>query len=546
MLLQVNGAQFLELVKHGIKNLELNRQRLNDLNVFPVPDGDTGTNMLMTLRYGFESVRDADAPLHRVAAKLATSASFGARGNSGVILSQFFKGLADGLSGCETADAATLSAALTSAYKFAYTSVAKPVEGTMLTVMREAADGLAAALPIGSVDEAISTYLAEARRSLEHTPDLLPILRKAGVVDSGGSGVVCFFEGVEKYLRGEPIGAPESTEECEVFDFSLVNKDTRFDYGYCVEGLIQLRCEPDAFDRDGFKAGLEKLGNSIVSTVVGDKLKIHIHTKRLSRLMDYCQAVGEFLTIKIENMTLQNLAKKSKEEPMQKFLIREDDGECSFAIVAAATNRTTQRMFSEMGADVVIMSELAPSSQDFIDAFRHIKGKRNILVFPNSPNSILTSMQAGTMYRDAVVTVINSRSVAACYSALAMIDFSEDASTALATANRVISGITEFSLYLATKDVQFGSRRIKKNEFFSMHGDRIYDTGATLEIVTLATLRQVLEKNEFSVITVFYNSDIADEYIEQLAEKINGLGFDIEVATVMTGESSCSLTVTCE
>ncbi|MBR5448706.1 MAG: DAK2 domain-containing protein, partial [Clostridia bacterium] len=481
-----------------------------------------------------------------VAAKLATSASFGARGNSGVILSQFFKGLADGLSGCEVADAAALSLALTSAYKFAYTSVARPVEGTMLTVMREAGDALAAAMPIESVDGAISVYLAEARRSLDRTPDLLPILRKAGVVDSGGSGIVCFFEGVDKYLRGEPIGTTESTEECEVFDFSLVNKDTKFDYGYCVEGLIQLRCEPDAFDRDGFKAGLEKLGNSIVSTVVGDKLKIHIHTKRLSRLMDYCQGTGEFLTIKIENMTLQNLAKKSKEEPVQKFLVREDDGECSFAVVAVATNRTTQRMFSDMGADVVIMSELAPSSQDFIDAFGHVNGKKNILVFPNSPNSILTSMQAGTMHRGAIVTVINSRSVAACYSALAMMDFEEDVPSAIAGANRVIAGITEFSLYLATKDVKFGSRRIAKNEFFSMHGERIYDTGPTLEVVTLATLKQVLTKKEYSVVTVFYNSDIAEEYIEQLTEKINGLGFDVEVATVMTGESSCSLTVTCE
>lgn len=546
MVSKMNAALFLELVESGLKNLDLNRRRLNDLNVFPVPDGDTGTNMLMTLRVGYEAVKDMDASLSDVSSKLATSACFGARGNSGVIFSQFFKGLADGLSSHYEADATALSSALTSAYKHAYKSVAKPIEGTMLTVMREAAVALENALPLKSVDEAVKVYLTEARRSLDRTPDLLPVLRKAGVVDSGGSGVVCFFEGVEKYLLGEEIGADNNDEKCETFDFSLVNKDTVFEYGYCVEGLIQLKLNVDDFDHDRFKDGFKRLGNSIVSTVVDDKLKIHIHTKSLARVMDYCQKVGEFLTIKIENMTLQHIAKKNEETLQNKFLVREDSEPCDFAIVAVATNRVMQRMFSDMGADVVIMSDIAPSSRDFMDCFEHIKNKKNILVFPNSSNSILTSMQAGTMYRGADVTVINCRSAAECYSALAMIDFESKTATAVATAKEVISGLTEFSLYVATKDVTFGSKRIAKNAFFSLADNNILATGRTLEEVTLSTLKNILGKNQYSVVNLFYDADMADEYIDGLINAIDALGFDVEVSAVMIGESTSRLTVTCE
>lgn len=546
MVSKINAALFSELVEHGLKNLELNRRRLNDLNVFPVPDGDTGTNMLMTMRYGYDAVRGSDESLPAVASRLATSASFGARGNSGVILSQFFKGLAEGFKSTNEADAAAFSHALTLAYKYAYASVAKPVEGTMLTVMRESAVALEKALPLKSIDGAVAVYLSEARRSLARTPDILPILRKAGVVDSGGSGVVCFFEGVEKYLLGEEIGAGESEEKVETFDFSIVNKDTVFSYGYCVEGLIQLKCDTYDFDHYSFKSGLEHLGGSIVSTLIGDKLKIHIHTKRLSRLMEFCQEVGEFLTIKIENMTLQHLAQKKEEQTYSKLLVRDDSEPCDFGVVAVAINRVMQRMFSEMGADVVMHSEISPSSRDFLDSFECIKDKKNILVFPNSSNSILTSMQASTMYRGAAVTVINCCSIAECYAALAMMDFEADTRTAIATAKEVISGITEFSLYVAGKDVSFGSKRIAKNEFFSLSHNNILATGNTLEEVTLASLKKIIPEKEISVVSLFYSADMADEYIEKLVGAIDSLGFDVEVSTVMVGESACRLTVTCE
>ena len=544
MVQKIDGPAFAELVEYGIKNVELHKTELNDLNVFPVPDGDTGTNMLMTLKYGFEMAKNYDENLGVCAEKLGYSASFGARGNSGVILSQFLKGIADGLCGLTEADAVGFSKALTSGYKSAYASVARPVEGTMLTVMRESADALSAALPVESIDEALVVYLNEARESLARTPELLPILKKANVVDSGASGIVCFFDGMLKYLKGEKISSPKTKENTELIDFSLVNKDTNFEYGYCVEGLIQLVCETEKFDHDEFKLKLSSCGNSIVTTIVGDKLKIHVHTKNLSRIMEFCQSVGEFLTIKIENMTLQNIMKKQDSVPEEKFLVREDE-ECDFGVIAVTVSQGTQQFFSDMGADVVILSDIAPSGQDFIDAFSLCK-KKNIIVFPNSSNSILTAMRAAAMCEGANVHVINCRSVAECYAALAIMDFEGDAASAISSAKDTISAAYEFSLYQANKNVKFGSKRIAERDFFSLSNNSILEIGKTLEDVAVATAKRVLETGEYSVLTIFYGDNLGEEYIEFMVEKINSLGFDAEIATVKIGEDASNLTVLCE
>ena len=545
MIQKIDGPAFGELVEYGIKNLELHKKELNDLNVFPVPDGDTGTNMLMTLKYGFESAKNYEGNLSECAEKIGSGASFGARGNSGVILSQFLKGIADGLHGLNEADASALSLALTSGYKSAYAAVARPVEGTMLTVMREAADALTEALPIDSIDSAIEFYLDEARKSLARTPDLLPILKKAGVVDSGASGIVCFFEGMLKYLLGEDIQIEESRENAEIFDFSLVNKDTVFDYGYCVEGLLQLMCDPDEFDHNGLKVKLSSVGNSIVTTVVGDKLKIHVHTKTLSSVMEYCQSVGEFLTIKIENMTLQNMQKRQNKLPEEKFLVREDDSNGDFGVVAVATSQGTQQFFSDMGADVVILSDIAPSSQDFIDAFSLVKNK-NIIVFPNSSNSILTAMSAAAMYEGASVNVINCKSVSECYASLAIMDFDDDVASAISSAKDTISAAYEFSIYVAGKDVKFGSKQIVKDDYFSLSNNSILEIDKTFEGVVLATVKRVLETGKYSVITLFYGDSLDEEFIDYLIEKIDEFGFDAEVATVKIGNDISKLTVLCE
>lgn len=538
---EINGTNYLLALQGGIKNLDNHKKILNDLNVFPVPDGDTGTNMVMTLRYGMETVRNmTDEPVSKIAASFASSAVYGARGNSGVIVSQFFKGISEALSDKECVDAPALSQAFDKGRDVAYKSVLKPVEGTMLTVIKDASHAVSAALPLDSVVDAVKIFLEEARLSLARTPLLLPILKKAGVVDSGGSGIVFFFEGVYKQLIGEEIEAPHEHQQTEIIDLSRFNTSTKFNYGYCTEGLIQLCQPPEKFNLSDFSAELGRIGKSVVATLEGDKVKIHVHTKDLGALMRLCQSKGEFLTIKIENMTVQNMQLQPKPREPQKFLVSELDGECDFGVVAATTTETVQKMFADMGADVVILSDIAPSSQDFMDAFALVK-KRDIVVFPNSSNSILSSMQAAGFYKDARVAVLNSRSVSDCYAALSTMTFTSTFAEALSNAKDSISELYGVGIYHATKDTRFGDKEIKKNHFFSLADNSIISVAKSLEEVTLETVKSACGSSEYSLLNIFCGQDMSYEYIEHLKSKIEGLGYDFEIASIHTDEVGYSL-----
>ena len=547
MLKTIDGFSFVRLIENGVTNLVKNKKALNDLNVFPVPDGDTGTNMVMTLRYAYDSLGEPTESASEVALRFATAAVFGARGNSGVITSQFFKGLAQGFKNQATVDTKGFAKALESGYEYAYRSVVKPVEGTMLTVLRDGAKAVKKAR-FESVDELIKAYLTEAKASLQRTPELLPILKKAGVVDSGGSGIVCFFEGALAYLNGEELVAEEEIAVSERVDLTKFNKDTKFSYGYCIEGLLQLVV--DDFDQDDLKDELSDLGNSIVMTLEGDKLKLHIHSKRLGEVIEECQQYGEFLTIKVENMTVQNMNKKpakseKKEEKERKFLYAEEKTEFDFAVVAAVPNAYLQNKFFEMGADVVIMSDVAPSAQDFLDAFEYARAKE-ILVFPNSSNSILTSMHAGSLYKNGRVTVLNSRSVEECYVSLGLIEFEEGAHKAVDTVNEVISNLCQVFIYHSFKDIQYGKRQVKSNEFFSLYDKNILETGDSVKEVALKTIEQVVQQKERNILTLFYGSEMSEEFMETLAQTIGERYPLLEISLVPTKETTCDIVLAFE
>ena len=548
MIKTINGSCFLELMEAGVKNLEKNRKMLNDLNVFPVPDGDTGTNMVMTLRGGISASQGAST-LSDAARKFAQSAVFGARGNSGVIISQFFKGMAAELDGCDEADAKKLCASLKKGVELAYTAVAKPVEGTMLTVLREASYAIDK-LDLQSIDEAIEAFVTHAKVSLKNTPELLPILKKAGVVDSGACGVVCIFEGMQMQLSGESIDSDESEigSVAQSIDLDRFNKNTAFKHGYCVEGVIQLTIDECDFVHEVFKREICSFGNSLVSSLEGDKIKLHVHVHSLETLFGYCRRFGEFLTVKIDNMTVQEIMNEPAPAPelkVQKFLRSDIQSDAQFAIVAVATTPEMQLKFCEMGADVCIMSDIAPSSKDFMDAF-DLTGASEILVFPNSPNSILASMQAGSFYKKGRVTVLNSRSLAECYSCLSVMDFDANASEAVALSNSTISGIYQISVYHAVKDVTFGSRKISRNEFFALEGKEIVCVGDTLANAAVTAIKTAMKQRDPGVITLFFGKYISPEYVDILAHDLEKMCDGAEIATVPTFDSACDLTITFE
>ena len=544
----INGLIYRDMLRYGLSHLEAHRTAVNDLNVFPVPDGDTGTNMVMTVKNGYRALTEAssDTPedLSSAAQAFANAAVYGARGNSGVILSQFFRGLSEGFSGHGEADISVLADAMEMGCACAYKAVAKPVEGTILTVLKDIASALREGLPaLRDIDGAVELILTSAKESLERTPELLPILKKAGVVDSGGAGFVHILEGIHAYLSGETLTAPSQPVpegDPDFVDYSLFDRRSDFSLGYCTELLLQLTIPEDEFTYNEFQDHLNTLGESVVSSPEGDKVKVHIHTPTPEAVLAYCHRFGEFLTMKIENMSVQHTGR------IEKILCAPTEEDAAVAVVAVAPNQKLQRMLSEMGADAVILSEEAPSSQDFFEAFGRVSAGE-ILVFPNSSNSILSAMQAGSMYKGARVTVLNCRSVAQCYASLPIIDFADGDIHATVTAiHDTIGHLKEISIAHAVKTVHYGDKTITQNDYFASMGEEVLTVGASFTDVARRTLETVLSEEDRDVITLFYGKNRTEEEAVALAEAAEILSGGAEVSVISALDPIYDLVITLE
>lgn len=419
----VTGFQFAQMIHAGTENLRSQAQAINNLNVFPVPDGDTGDNMLLTMIGGSNAVAQGDASIAVASRRAADGMLLSARGNSGVILSQFFDGIARALEGVETADNETLCAALKSGVNHAYNAVMEPVEGTILTVAKKATDyacGKVAKTPA----DLLKNFLSEAKRTLDKTPEMLPVLKKAGVVDSGGAGLYYIVEGMDNALRdGASYTTPAAgyTEEPAELDLNLFTENDILKYGYCTELLLRLqrvKTDPETFDISTITDFLKKIGDSVVAFKTGSIVKIHVHTMMPDKVLAFCQKFGEFLKIKIENMSLQH---NNTTLDGINISVTPDGERKKFAVAAVCSGEGIQRMFSERGADVIVNGgqSMNPSTEDFIEAFKRAKAD-TVFVLPNNGNVILAAKQAATMYGDADVRVIESRSIGEGYAALSM------------------------------------------------------------------------------------------------------------------------------
>ncbi len=535
MIQKLDGLCFKNMVDYGVRNLNVNCKTINQLNVFPVPDGDTGTNMLTTISKGLVQVDNSMTDLSAVSKKFAKSIVFEARGNSGVIVSQFLKGFSETFAETDEADAKLFISALEKGVECAYASVANPVEGTMLTVVKDATAAVKSSYEENqSIDDTINLFIEHARISLDNTPNLLDTLKEAGVVDSGGAGIVCLFEGMKKYLDGDSIEETEALkQETSQVDYSVYTPDSKFEFGYCTEMLLQLVNYKKAFDYEEFKATLNELGNSVVTTFDSDKVKIHIHSLTPGEVLNYCQQFGEFLTLKVENMTVQHT------DLTKNILCSDLKNDGAFAVVAVAYDRAVQNLFIEMGADVVIYSEDGVSTKDYIEAFKKTDAKE-IVVFPNGNDAILSAEQAKNLYKYANIHVINTKDIAECYSSLPIIDFSEtNMESVVDDINKTIENI-----YV----VSFIKRIVEAKEpsFYALHRKEILKIGATLDETVLSSVKLTLEAQGKDIVTIFYDNTLSEEYIESLVEKIEALGFCVDVYTVPTQALPCALTISFE
>jgi len=468
---------WLKMMRQGAARLDASRKEVNDLNVFPIPDGDTGDNMYMTVSSGLSSA--AGTTLGELAGNISKGMLFGARGNSGVILSRIFAGISKGLEGLEEASAEDFCKALLSGIEESYKAVSTPVEGTILTVFREGAE-LASKSHPESMEELFETLLDEMEASLERTPELLHVLKEAGVVDSGGAGLICIFRGLREGLLGiETTAAAEPAQSTPAkADFDDFGPDTELLYGYCTEFLLRLQTskvgDPAAFDESAIKSWLESVGESVVCFKDGSIVKVHVHTMDPGSILSRAREWGEFLTVKIENMTLQH----SEVTIRDNFSGKKDTfarARKKYGAVAVASGSGLCEAMREAGADLVIEGgqTMNPSAGSFIEAFEKVDAE-NIFVFPNNSNIIMAASQAAELYSASRIHVIPSKNIGAGYVALASLDKGADsADDIILAAEQTIAGVETGMITTAIRDSSLDGIEMHEGEFIGICDGKI-------------------------------------------------------------------------
>ena len=508
--------------------MKAKREAINDLNVFPIPDGDTGDNMYMTLEAGITSA--SDGSIADVAEALSKGMLLGARGNSGVILSRIFAGIAEGLKGLENASVDEFGTAMARGVDSSYKAVGTPVEGTMLTVFRE---GVASASDCSAQDleDWLDAMVREMQTSLKRTPDLLPVLKEAGVVDSGGAGLLCIAEGMKDALAGEAVSPDmdESPSQPHSHNINLddFGPDTPLTFGYCTEFLLRLQTakvgDVDSFDDSVIKQYLEGAGDSLVYFRDSSIVKVHVHTKTPGDVLSHVQRWGEFLTVKIENMTLQH----SEVKIQDRFSDRDDDilsRRTRYAVVAVASGKGLCDTFREAGVDRIVEGgqTMNPSAADFIEAFRSIDAE-HIFVFPNNSNIILAARQAAEMYRDADVIVLPSKDIGSGYVAAASLDRDcPDPAQVVQDLTTVMEGVTTGMVSKAIRDTAQDGLDVHKGDWVGFEHKRMVACSKDRTGAALATAEK-LYAGEHDVAIVFYGADV-------LAEEAAALHSELEKA----------------
>jgi len=536
MIKEINGQQYYDLIDYGIRNLSIYKDRVNALNVFPVPDGDTGTNMLVTLQSGLGAVTAEKKELSDVSRRFAKAVTFGARGNSGVIVSQFFKGLSEHFYDSDIVDYSQFIEALENGVKCAYLAVPRPVEGTILTVVREAAEFVRRELERGNIhtfNDVIDTFLDRAKISLDNTTELLEVLKSAGVVDSGGAGIIYVFEGMEKYLKNEALPETDESNEQGTQDYSRFHRGSTFEFGYCTELLLQVLDGKEPFDYSRFSQEIAQYGDSLVTVFEDDKLKLHIHTSTPEKVLTFCHQYGEYLALKIENMSVQHQELYTEENTPTAY------GEGNpFAVVAVAHNSAMEEHFLEMGADRVILADYQnpPTASDFIDAFE-LAVPETVLVFPNNKNTELAAVQAQRLCEKKNILVVGTRSDAQCYAALPMIDFDcEDANEILETMDQVIDNLEIVLVSQVEKTTCFDGQSICEGDYVAICDSSLKAVNGDLAEVCRQTIQKILSDRECEVITMFTGKATPDALRDEMSDFVSQNYMYTEMTVVDTDD----------
>lgn len=533
---KIDGVLFEKLVIGGALKLKENLQEVNDLNVFPIPDGDTGDNMFLTISGGVDAIKNVDSnSLTAKAEALSNGMMLSARGNSGVILSQYFTGFSKAVKGLDEANITQVVDAFLGAARHAYTSVIQPVEGTMLTVAREAAEyTFERKNEFVSINEYIDSYKEEMKKSLDNTPELLATLKEAGVIDSGGAGLLYIVEGFKDVLDGKEIIEVESNNTQKKVDLSKFNEDSVMKYGYCTEFLLQLqkiKVDVYAFEIDEIVKYLETIGDSIVCYKAGTIVKVHVHTLTPYKALEFCQQFGEFLTIKIENMTLQHSEVVEKKNTKKKGIKKK------YGVVTCATGQGLIDTFYGFGVDEVIDGGQChnPSTKDFIDAFERINADY-IYVLPNNSNIIMTANESKELYKDATIYVINTKDFGQAYAALSLLDMNLD------DPDEIARGLEENMQDVCTGMISKSIRDANINHVDIHEDDYIGFSGKTMitshkdKMETYFELIDKLDVRNKNFIITFFGKDVTEDEKKAVRERLSEEYKNVEAYDINGGQ----------
>ncbi len=548
MVKTLSGTLFKNMIANGAANLKNNHQEINSLNVFPVPDGDTGTNMQMTIMAGTnEAVNTNSKSIVDVSKILSRGCLMGARGNSGVILSQFFRGLYSKLSiiknGSATIDEFIDS--LVGGYEMAYKAVMTPVEGTILTVVRESAEAVKARRSeIDSIEDVLKIYLEEATKSLDRTPEILPVLKEAGVVDAGGAGFIKIIEGMLLAVQGEKIEIldepiiHEMPKEENIFEIN--QEDIKF--GYCTEFIVKLY-DQASFNQKTLQGILENMGDSLVLVQDEELLKVHVHTNQPGVIITLGQKYGELQTMKVDNMRLQNsamLESFDRENVIDDNALTDSDEvfqlvneeRVNYGIIAVASGVGIKKVFKELGVHYIIDGgqTMNPPTDEFVKAIEELNAD-NIIILPNNGNIILTAEQAAQLVEDSNVRVLKTKSIPGGYFSMMMFDETLDIDENMEVMTEALSSVKTGELTYSVKDTTYNGFEIKKGDFIGITGGKIV-ASAEKRIDSMKKLIDELIDEETEITSIFYGRDVELSEAEEISEYIYSINPHVEIELI--------------
>lgn len=539
--MNISGKMLRDAVISGANNIINNKNMVDELNVFPVPDGDTGTNMSMTIRNAVAELKmmGDDVSVGAVAKTTASAMLRGARGNSGVILSLLFRGLSKGLKDMTEAGGQDIAKALGLGVEAAYKSVMKPTEGTILTVARESSEAASKkAAETNEPAEIFRTISAAAKESLDKTPELLPVLKKAGVVDAGGMGYLVIINGMLEVIEGrKPIEAEEDEDSSKepVITNAAGSVKADIEFTYCTEFLI--RRKHDSKDIKGLKAYLESIGDSVVVVEDEDIIKVHLHTEHPGKALEQGILFGSLTNLKIENMKEQHKTQEKKVEMAKKKQVQPVKPEKDFGFVSVVNGAGLESIFTDLGVDSIVRGGQTsnPSTEDIAAAIMATPA-RNVFVLPNNKNIIMAAEQATKLINDRKVIVLQSRTVPQGISAMIAFDPSADVNENSVNMTSALDNVGTGAVTFAVRDSEFDDKKIKKGDILAMENGKLALVERDVK-KALVKITKRLVKGDSSYITVIYGSDVTDDDANEAYELLKSkLDSDLEIVLVNGGQ----------